>query len=268
MTDPVTPAPELTPSPTAVAPAAAAAITPAEAPTPNPAEPPAAEAAPSGTEPPAPPAPPAADWKDKRLATLTAKSRAKDEALAAKDAEIAALRAGKAVPSEQEIAAKAQQIVAEADFNRACNDVVAKGRTAFGETEFNERLGALRQVVDDTDPMSVAKYSQLVQVAIDTGSADKILFELGGDLNEANRLLSLPPTRMAVELTRRATAPATGATVSATPKPIKPVGARSASHTEVLPDDPERADNLTTAQWIARREAQVTEKAKQKAGAA
>ena len=69
---------------------------------------------------------------------------------------------------------------------------------------------------------------------------------------------------MAVELARLAAklpveeADKTVAAVSGTAKPITPVGSRGQSHVEIDPRDPDKADGLTTAEWMRRREAQVS----------
>jgi hypothetical protein len=47
---------------------------------------------------------------------------------------------------------------------------------------------------------------------------------------------------------------------SAAPKPVVPVGARGRTHDAVDPADVDRADRLTTAEWMRRREAQVAER--------
>ncbi len=62
--------------------------------------------------------------------------------------------------------------------------------------------------------------------------------------------MALPPIKMAVELTKIASGQ--GRQVSGAAKPITPVGGRGASHDAIDPTDPERADKLSTAEWMKR----------------
>ena len=50
-------------------------------------------------------------------------------------------------------------------------------------------------------------YNLFLDTAIETGEGPRLLHELGSNLDEAFRILSLPPTKMAVELAKRAQKP-------------------------------------------------------------
>ena len=202
--------------------------------------------------------PPAQDWRDRRIAQLTARLR---------EAERRAQPATPGTPSgtppvappaapeddQGRIAAAAEALVAQREFNNACNAAADEGRKAF--SDFDSRVQSLVRTVDPQDRNAVQSYNNLVAAALETGKAHEILHRLGGDLNEASRLMSLPPVKMAVEVARLAATPVQPGTSA--PKPIQPVGGRSAPHTEIDPGDP-RSDNLSTREWMSRREAQLS----------
>jgi hypothetical protein len=200
-----------------------------------------------------PPAP--SDWRDKRIATLTRRLREMQERQGQPEA-----KQSEAKPPLQMdqalIDQRAREIAAINDFNRRCDEAALSGRAQFGEAEFNGRIANLQKLSDPTDAASVQAYNSLLMAALEVGDPEKILFELGSDLNEAQRILGMTPTKMAVELTKRAAKMPTQ--VSAAPKPITPIGARTASHEPIEPDDPTKSDHLSTAEWMRRREAQLT----------
>ena len=198
---------------------------------------------------------PQVDWRDKRIATLTRRLRE--------------LQERNAVPpeqpppsaeqlSQQQIEQRARELSAIQDFNRRCDEAALAGRAAFGEMEFNGRIANLQKLVDNSDPTSVQAYNSLLMAAIDTGEGPRVLHALGADLNEAQRILGLQPTRMVVELMKRAASPEPQ--LSLAPKPIQPIGVRGATHERISPDDPDRSDHLSTSEWMRRREAQLSER--------
>jgi len=204
------------------------------------------------------------DWREARIDVLTAKLRQAEAEARAAAAKTTATTETKALDpaanirlDEAEIdrraSERAQQQSQWDSFNRSCNDAAQAGRLAF--TDFDTRVGELRKLFDPNDPTQVANYNGFLAAALETGEAPRLIHELGGDLNEAQRILSLPPLKMAVELTKRA-ARAPGQ-VSGAPKPITTVGSRGASHAAIDPADPDRSDGLSTKAWMERREAQV-----------
>ena len=251
MPDPVVPAPEpqttQAPEPQTTQPPAPATTPPPEPSTTPP--PVAVEAAPK-------PEPKPEDWRDKRIAQLTAKL---------KDAQAKPKPEDKPKPeggeSEAEINARAEQLAAQRvaldSFNKACAEAAEKGRAEF--PDFQSRVNELSRLVDRNDPASVGAYNEFIVAALETGEAPKIIHALGGDLNEAARILSLPPIKRAVELTRLAAK--TPAEISKTPKPITPVGSKGPAHTAIDPTDPERADGLSIDAWMARRNEQIKARA-------
>lgn len=209
---------------------------------------------------PAPKAPAPADWRDKRIAQLTAKWKEAEGRASA-----AAVPAGTppaAAALDADLHARAAELAtkleAEREFNRRCNDTAEAGRTTFGEAEFNSRVTGLQRVVDMSDPQQVAQYNLLLDAVIETGAGPQLIHELGDDPNEAARLMALPPARLGIELARRAAKPEMQLTRA--PKPVTPVAQRGGSAERIDPRDPTRADNLSTAEWMARRDAQVRER--------
>lgn len=199
------------------------------------------------------------DWRDRRIATLTRRLREIQER--GTPAPTPAPTQGTTpapVPDQAIVEARARELAAIQDFNRRCDDTALTGRAQFGEEAFNGRINNLQKLVDQSDPASVTAYNALLLAAIDTGEGAKVLHSLGADLNEAQRILGMQPTKMAVELTKRAIAPPTE--TSEAPKPITPIGSRGTPHTAIEPDDPDKADHLSTAEWMRRREKQVSDK--------
>jgi len=214
---------------------------------------------PSGGELPA--AAPPEDWRDKRFAKTTARMRELERQLEAAKA----AQAPGATPDEAAINAKAEEraraIAAQRAFDEKCNEVADQGRKVH--KDFDTRVTDLRKLVDDKDPESVASYMNLVQAVLRTGErAADVLHSIGGDLNEASRIMSLSPAEIGTEIGRLAYS-SEGA-ISKAPRPLQTtVGSRSAQHESVSPDDPNRADSIPIEVWMERREAQM--KARRKA---
>jgi len=206
------------------------------------------------------------DWRDRRIAQLTARLReaqqqapatgAVSEAAPAPVAPAATPAAG----TDAQIEARAQQIASVAEFNRQCDAAAAEGRAKFGTEVFGSRVQSLQRLVDPGDQRSLAAFNTFLSSALETGEAPRLIHELGADLDEASRILSLPPAKMAVELTKRALAKPVEEEPSGAPKPPTPIGNRGVSHDAIAPDDPDRADRLSTAEWMRRREAQEAAK--------
>lgn len=217
-------------------------------------------AAPAGSE--APPVKPAAlDWREKRIATLTARLR---EAEARAIPPVPVPGVDPATPAatgltqadvDRLAGEKAAQIAAQAEFNRQCNEVAVKGQETFGKDPFMARVSALQKLADPQDPASVASYNQFLSAVLETEAPEKVIFDLGADLDEASRLMGLSPVRMATAVAKLAAAK--DATVSGAPKPITPIGSRGPSHEDIDPTDADKSDGLDTATWMKRREAQL-----------
>lgn len=203
---------------------------------------------------------PKTDWRDARIAELTAKLNRE--------------RAAKAAPppkdegeSEADFEARVERLAtakaAQAEWDRQCNAVAAQGRTEFSEEGFNERLGKILTVVDHQDAGEREAYNGVLQAAIETGAAHKILFSLGDNPGEVRRLMGLSPTKRAVEIAQLASKLVAGAAAepSSAPKPITPIAGGSGKHYEgIAPDNPEHGTKLPKSDWFARRQKQVEER--------
>ena len=195
------------------------------------------------------------DWRERRIGELTAKLRAAE---ARAKAELPP--PSPALPpviNQAEIDRlaniRAQELNATTEFNRMCNEAAGAGRLAF--PDFDTKLNEMKRLAESGDANTVSAYNTMIAAALETGDAPKVIHYLGGNLNEASRIMSMPPMKMAVELTKIATGAAR--TISQLPKPITPIGSRGGQHEEIDPADTERSDRLATATWMERREAQV-----------
>ena len=235
-----------------------------EPPTPEPEpepDPPAPEPEPPEPDPDAPaepdPEPPATtaktqDWRDRRIAQLTARLRESERRSAG--ATPSAPPATETAELDALVQARAAELSAAETFTRQCNETAAAGRAAF--PDFDTSVVALKSLVEGGDQADLVRYNQLLVAAIETGEAPRLLHVLGKDLDEASRLMALSPVKMGIEMARLA-AKAPAAEPSGIPRPIRPVSPGSGSHERIDPDDPERADRLSTREWMARREAKL-----------
>ena len=148
---------------------------------------------------------------------------------------------------------QAQGIAAQQAFNARVNDAYQAGLKTFGD--FDQKVAALKGVVDWSDPVQQQAYNQFLIASLETGEAPRLIHALGSDPSEASRVLALPAVRMAIELAKMASAEPTQ--VSGAPKPIIPITQTASNRTQIKPDDPDRADQLSTQEWIRRRNEQA-----------
>lgn len=212
------------------------------------------------------PAPKPKDWKDERLAQKTAQLAAVRAELAAAQAKAAGEKSLDPVADfdarvNEAATRQAAALAARASFNDKCNAAAQAGRTAFGEKAFNESLAELVGLVDLTDPQAQLGYNEFLASALETGEAPKIIFELGRDPEQAMKILAMSPRKMTIELAKLAGAGKV-ANVSSAPRPITPIESRGGRHEQIAASDPEKADNLSTPDWMARREAEVAARVK------
>lgn len=116
---------------------------------------------------------------------------------------------------------EAAKMVAEQRFNESCNKVYAAGKTEF--QDFDQAVANLQMVGVNRDFLELAATS-------DAGA--KLLHHLGSDLDEAARILALPPVQMARELTKlefKLNQPPPPKPVSKAPAPISPIGGGGAT---------------------------------------
>ena len=89
------------------------------------------------------------------------------------------------------------------EFDQKCNASVDEGRKVH--SDFNEVvLRDLRNLSPVFDPVAQAPSlpRTLIEAALETGEAHEILYALGKDTKEAERIMRLPPIKQAVEVAK------------------------------------------------------------------
>lgn len=149
--------------------------------------------------------------------------------------------------TQAELQAEAQRIAAEQVFNGKINDTVMAGRQAHAD--FDASVAELKKITGPVVP------PEFLIAALETGQAPELIYSLGKNPGEADRILSLPPIQQAVALARyadglrsAAQAATEPANVSRAPAPITPKVSGSARR-ELALDDP----NLPLTEFIRRR---------------
>lgn len=200
------------------------------------------------------------DWRDKKIAKLTARLKESQQKPAAVETPDPAAAAATA-PTDQFNKMVAQEAAKQRqaeDFTKQCDNEAKAGMELYGANEFKERLGNLLQLIDQDNVEEATNYYRFLNAALETGKAKDIIFQLGDDLEEAEKIFSMNDVKMGVKLARMADsieAPAPE-TVSGAAKPITTVGGRSGDRNPIDPADA-RGDQLSTAEWMKRRNAQV-----------
>lgn len=210
---------------------------------------------------------PTEDWRDKRIPQLVAQKRELETKVAALELQ---LKQGAGEPDAQfearvseEAGKRAQELAGLQKFQSDCLAASEKGKEQF--PDFEQKIGLLAKLVDRSDPQSLARYQLFVAAALETGEAPRLLHSLGGDLNEAERIMSLAPLKQGIELAKLALKPQ-AAPISQLAKPITPIGNRGATHTDIDPSDAERGVKLDIKTWMERRNAQAVEESKRHRG--
>lgn len=137
----------------------------------------------------------------------------------------------------------AQQRVQEQSLNDAANRTYDAGKAVYG-ADFDVAVQTLQQVTD------LSQRADFLEAVTALPNAHDVYHYLGKNPDEAAHILSLSPVRMAIELATVAGKVGRPKAQSKAPAPISAVG-RTASPSSELSDD------LSTADWIARREAQL-----------
>lgn len=150
-------------------------------------------------------------------------------------------------PDLQQMAA---QIASNNAFNERVAAEVARGRA--GHQDFDQVAANLQ------------RFGELprtfVQAAMATGKGAEVMYHLGGDIAEADRILSLEPIEQAVALAALAgsiKAPEPAKKITSAPAPVTPkVGGGAGKNTPSLEDN-----NLPIADWIKLREKSLPKRA-------
>lgn len=195
------------------------------------------------------------NWRLKRINELTFKNKQiEEEALRYKDqneallAKIAALQNGQSAnPAEAEAQIKslanemakkiAAQEIAAAQYNRDCDRVFDKGVKEYPE---------FKECIENLNGSFGERWNNAIPTLVDAlDDAHKVIYHLGTNLDEANRIFSMSPARQIAELTRLEAilAKPESKPISKASAPIKPVEGRTATPISI-------ADTSDTEKWI------------------
>lgn len=169
------------------------------------------------------------DWVQRRIDQLT---REKFEERRQREAMEARLRqyetqqpnadqsqSGNQPMTADQIRAEAKRLVQQERFDEACNKTFEAGKKDFPDFEQSLR----------TFGMLGGAPQEFLEAVTSMDLGHRVIHHLGQNPEAAERLLSLPPLRMAMELTRLETSLSKAAPpVSKAPPPISPVGGRAA----------------------------------------
>lgn len=186
-------------------------------------------------------------WFEKRIAELT---REKYEARrAAEEAKAQAERYRQAIAQPEQgqqdepqadvntlAEQRARQMLAEQQLQQSVDKVWQAGKSEF--ENFDQAVSNLQLV---------GASREFVELACSFDAGHKLIAHLGNDLDEAARILSLPPVHMARELTKlefKLSQPQPKP-VSKAPAPITPIGSGSATESGLR-------DDLPIDEWMRR----------------
>lgn len=206
--------------------------------------------------PPIPVEPPKKDWKDDRIAELTAKLH---EERKKHVVEANPQRTGESPEAfEARVNEEAGRIASATEWARQCNEVIAQGKAKY--TDWQPQVDNIRKLVDTGDQVEVFRYNTFLAAAIETGEAPQLLYDLAKNPGEAKRLMGLSPVKQAQALATMVATAKTALPLSAAPAPITPISSHGAHLTEIAPDDAENGMNLPKADWFTRRDKQAEER--------
>jgi hypothetical protein len=97
--------------------------------------------------------------------------------------------------TQAEVQAEARRLAAEGDFNRRVNDAVLAGRAAH--SDFDAAIGAMKELTPVIP-------GDLVAAALETGAPGDVLYALGKDRAEYDRILSMSPIAQAIAVSQLA----------------------------------------------------------------
>lgn len=140
-------------------------------------------------------------------------------------------------PSEEErrreVEAEARRLVDIERFNADCNRTLESGQKDFPDFE------AARVDIIAAFGSTINRRPDFLEAINEIPDGHKVFYHLGKNLDEADRVLRLPPTKMAIELTKLSSAlgkPPAPKPVSKVPAPITPIGGTGRAAGVVLDD--------------------------------
>ncbi len=152
---------------------------------------------------------------------------------------------------EQLIEKRAEALVARREFENRSKSWIEAGNKEFGPGEFMEKCNEVAALGAGDS----AEFMSLITDADIIPDGHKIIAALADNPEEAQRILSLDPVRMAAALAKfSATAKAPEKKISQAPAPIKPIGGTAKAS---APSDDEPIQS-----WMQKRRAEVAAKAK------
>jgi len=188
-------------------------------------------------------------WFQERIDQLT---REKYDAIRAREAVEARLTEALANPDaaptktpdlDTLAAAKAREIVETQQFNAKCDEIYSSGKSEFDD--FDDTLGNFKMLGGLTPT--------LLEAVTQLPDAHKVLHSLGQNMDEAARILSLPPVPMALALAKLSQGPAKPKPVSKAPPPIKPI--------DGTPTGEKSPEDMDMDEWIKWREGELKKQA-------
>lgn len=171
--------------------------------------------------------------RDELRAKLEAKIADGDEVLTKEDVDKEARRI-------------ANETIAHNQFVEACNRIAEAAEKI--DTDFNKKVNTM---ADDIGPIP----STMIAILDDLDNGGAVINELVNDVDEAERIYSLSPAKMALELAKISTKLSAPKKVvkeiSKVPAPNSPLGAGSKAVKQLT-------DNMTDSEWIERRNADLS----------
>lgn len=167
------------------------------------------------------------DWVQRRIDQLTREKFEEKRAREALEAQLQQYQqSGESVQQQpaakpmtaDEIRAEAKKLVQQERFDEACNKTFEAGKKDFPDWDASLR----------TFGMLGGAPQEFLEAVTAMDAGHRVIHHLGANPEAAERLLALPPLRMAMELTRLEAQLSKAAPVSKAPPPISPVGGRAA----------------------------------------
>ncbi len=195
-------------------------------------------------------------WYQDRINELTRRAKAAEEKLATVKTATAEDPEAPAAPFkpeqfEQLIDQRAHALVAQREFEKRSKSWIEAGNKEFGPGEFMEKCNEVAALGAGDS----AEFMSLITDADIIPDGHKIIAALADNPEEAQRILSLDPVRMAAALAKfSTTAKAPEKKISQAPAPIKPIGGTAKAS---APSDDEPIQS-----WMQKRRAEVAAKAK------
>lgn len=176
------------------------------------------------------------DWRDRQIAKLREKEKAREAELEElrKEAETAKAllaasqeerEAGTLEQTREQIRREEAEKVRAEEYtkrlNKGLEDMDAAGKQAFG-AEWDTRIVQAAELFGQ----ELAKRPDILEALTDLPNSAAVYHELAGDLDKMEALIGMPAYKMGAELARmsdRLGAPKPAPKVSKAPKPIKPI---------------------------------------------